>query len=176
MVISQGTRPPPATPGEERAPIRLRLSQASRYGPIDGAWWPYGRDASDEIRALVAELDTRLPREVIRVDVQRSGWDDIPRELSVGARQIQVGWFRSGDPNLVTMVTRDRVTTQLMVIPPHTPEAAASAAMAIAASGTNTAQPDAILGSGRSTVGDDQAEAAAEAEAEAVWLGEGGKQ
>jgi hypothetical protein len=173
MAISQGTRPPPATPSEKRAPIRLGLSQASRYGPIDGAWWPYGRDASDEIRALVTELDTRLPQEVTRVNVQRSGWDDIPRKLGVGARQIRVGWFRSGDPNLLTVVTRDHVTTQLMVIPPHTAEAAASAAMAIAVSGTNNAQPDAILGSGRSE-GDDQVEAAAEAES--ARLGEGGKQ
>jgi len=172
MGILQGTRPPPTRPDAERAPIRLGLARA-RFGPIDGAWWPYDRDTAGQLRALVAELDGLLPQRVTRVNVQRSGWDDIPRRLSVSARVVSVGWFNSGDPNLITVVTRDGITTQLLVIPPHTAEAAASTAMAIAMSGTNSAQPGAILAAGRA-ISDDDEWPGAPTEAESVWLGEGG--
>lgn len=163
-------------PAEDAAPqIRLGMARLPRFGPIDGAWWPHSRDTATEVRALVTTLDARSPQYVTRVNVQLAGWDDIPRKLDVGNRElgdhlIRVGWFRSGDPHLVTVVTRDRVTTQLLVIPPQTTEALAATAMATATSGTNTAQPVAILDAGR-PVGTSVEPAS---EAELRWDDEGG--
>lgn len=155
---------------------RLNLAPPPRFGPIDGAWWPYGRSADGELRALVAALDGVLPQPVTRVNVQLGGWDDIPRKLNVGGREVRVGWFRSGDPHLITVTTTRHATIQLLVIPAHTTPAMASIALAIAASGTNTAHPVTILDTSRSIAETHRAadQDRSLPEAELDWDNEGG--
>lgn len=170
----------PTAPAPIRVPARkprLGLTGARRrFGPVDGAWWPYSRDAVAELPHLVDALDARLPERVTRVNVQYSGWDNIPRTLRVGDRTIRVGWFHSGDPHLITLTTRDRITTQLLVVPADTPHSVAALAMSTARSGQNAARPADILSASRATDLDVAVGRSRTAShAEELWDSEGGR-
>ncbi|GAA2284183.1 DUF5994 family protein [Nonomuraea roseoviolacea subsp. roseoviolacea] len=110
--------------------VRLSLDPAlDRRATVDGAWWPYSRDAATEMPGLIAAVDQRLDRVTLRVGVYRDAWDHIPRRIPARGRQVRVGWFRSSDPRVITLVLAGGERIALLVIPPETSNAQAEAVL-----------------------------------------------
>ena len=65
---------------------------------VDGAWWPYSRDAAAELPNLIAAVDQRLGRTTLRIGVHQDAWRRIPRRIPARGRQVRIGWFRQTDP------------------------------------------------------------------------------
>ncbi|MFC4114463.1 DUF5994 family protein [Nonomuraea zeae] len=138
-------QPAPASPAADSA-LRLSLNPVlDRSGTVDGAWWPRTRDAADELPALISAVDQRLGRAVLRVGLYEEAWEHIPRRIQAPGRQVRVGWFRSADPHLITLSIAGTAPITLLVIPPGTAEAIATAALTLAAAGTVGVRPADIL-------------------------------
>lgn len=150
--------------------VRLSLTSAlDRRGVVDGAWWPRSRDASAELPGLVAAVRLRLGRGVVRVGVGVTTWTDIPRRLQVQGRIVKVGWFASIDPLVVSLTIAGVENITLLVIPPDTPAAIASNALALATVSRGRIRPADILSTAREV-------ARAESEQRtARWENEGGQ-
>jgi len=175
---------------ESPAPVRLTLlsTEAGRPTTLDGAWWPRSRSLTDELPALVEDLDRRGTR-VARVSYHPDAWDMVPRRLMAHGRVIRLGWFRRIDPHLVSLTGsfgRERV--ELLVVPPETDRATSSHAMAMAARPGNRDAPTAILAAARVVARDStrvpvtvgvprprDEEPAEDRPAHAVWESEGGR-
>ncbi|MGW0810640.1 DUF5994 family protein [Nonomuraea sp. NPDC002799] len=125
---------------------RLTLNPVlDRRGTIDGAWWPRTRDATTELPALISAVDRQLGRTVLRVGLHLDAWDHIPRRIPARGRQVRVGWFRSADPNLITLSIAGSAPIALLIIPPGTAGGPAAAALTLAAAGTVGIRPSDIL-------------------------------
>lgn len=135
--------PPPSAPIRE--PARLSFDPAlSRRGAVDGGWWPQSRNATAELPALIAALDSLPGVRVRRLSVPVAEWDGIPRWLpGYDDRTIRVDWFATMPRHTVSVTAGGGATINLLVIPPGTPAAAAAAAMDTAAVGRG--RPDEIL-------------------------------
>jgi hypothetical protein len=116
-----------------------------RGGTVDGAWWPFTRDATAELPSLISAVDQRLGRAVLRVGLYRDAWEHIPRRIPARGRQIRVGWFRSADPYMITLSIAGTAPITLLVIPPGTTNDTATAALTLAAAGTVGLGPADIL-------------------------------
>jgi uncharacterized protein DUF5994 len=117
---------PPSTP-------RLRLGPIQTRGaPLDGGWWPRSTDPVAELPGLVLAIDHRRGP-ITRVMLGRTGWDSHPARIAVAGRVIRFGWFASQPVGLVTGLCADRTRIDLLLVPPDTDEAVATAAMARAA-------------------------------------------
>jgi Family of unknown function (DUF5994) len=137
-------RRPPSQPPAAVAP-RLRLDPTlSRRGGLDGGWWPRSRDPRRELPTLIAALDRQLGR-VSRVALNLTRWDSAPRRVPVGDRMPHVGWFRTMDPDVVTVTTTGRQRFALLVVSPQAAPTAAAAALALAAAGQHSLRPADIL-------------------------------
>ena len=116
---------------------RLRL-QPNLSAPtlLDGGWWPRSLDPAAELPGLILAIDERHGP-VSRVMLGGAGWDTRrPRRLRVdgpaGSRLIRLGWFETMPAGLLTAISRTG-RTDLLTIPPDTPEPAARVAMEQAA-------------------------------------------
>ncbi|MEV4285623.1 DUF5994 family protein [Nonomuraea bangladeshensis] len=138
---------PPSSPVlPNQSALRLSLNAVlDRRGTVDGAWWPRTRDAAAELPALISAVDQRLDRAVLRVGLHIDAWDHIPRRIPARGRQVRVGWFRSAEPNLITLSIAGAAPITLLVIPPSTATGPAMAALALAAAGTVGVRPADIL-------------------------------
>ncbi|WP_345557304.1 DUF5994 family protein [Nonomuraea rosea] len=116
-----------------------------RRGTVDGAWWPFTRDATAELPSLISAVDQRLGRAVLRVGLYLDAWEHIPRRIPARGRQVRVGWFRSADPYMITLSIAGTAPVTLLVIPPGTTNDTATAALALAAAGTVGLCPADIL-------------------------------
>jgi hypothetical protein len=118
-----------------------------RHGAVDGAWWPYSRNAHTELPGLIAALDARPGVRVQRVAVHRDEWDQIPHRLNTDHGHFaQIDWFSTIPRHTVSVTTAGgREPTTLLVVPPSTPAEAARAAMHTAATSPGTAQAADIL-------------------------------
>ncbi|MGN9845155.1 DUF5994 family protein [Nonomuraea sp. H19] len=147
MTLLSPSAPPSAAAGPT-AQFALRLSLnpvLDRRGTVDGAWWPHTRDAAAELPALISAVDQRLDRAVLRVGLYLDAWDHIPRRIPARGRDIRVGWFRSADPNLITLSITGSAPITLLVIPSGTANGPAAAALTLAAAGTVGIHPRDIL-------------------------------
>ncbi|MFI6507052.1 DUF5994 family protein [Streptosporangium sp. NPDC050855] len=125
-----------ATP-DAASPARVSLAPAlGREGAVDGAWWPRSRDAAAELPGLIADIDRRLDRPVLRVGLPLDSWDDIPHRIAAPGRQVKIGWFRHMDAHVVTLIGANMEPVNLRVIPPDTEEGAAGEALTAAAAGS----------------------------------------
>jgi hypothetical protein len=128
-------------------PNRLALmDQASaRRATLDGAWWPHSSNLSHELPALIEELHHRGVR-VTRVAYSPDRWAPAPTRLSTDGRVIRLGWFRTIDPQLLSL-TGDLMRTRvdLLVLPPDATEATASQVFAAATAVGNDRSPTALL-------------------------------
>jgi hypothetical protein len=103
----------------------------SRRALLDGAWWPRSTDPVAELPGLVLAID-KLRGPVTRLVLAAAGWDSHPRRLGVAGRVLRLGYFTSQPISLLTAVCgNDRV--DLLVVPPHTADGTADAAMILAA-------------------------------------------
>lgn len=149
---------PPSTPAET-APligpeVRLRLAPVlGARGVVDGAWWPHSRDGTAELPDLIAAVDRRLGLTTMRVGVHVDAWDHIPHHVQVGGRQVEVGWFHSADPRLVSLTFAEAEPVILLIVPPYTADGPTGSALMLASQGTfgllpadllTTAAPQAI--------------------------------
>ncbi|MFC5822584.1 DUF5994 family protein [Nonomuraea insulae] len=126
--------------------VRLSLSPAlDRRATVDGAWWPYSRDAAAELPGLIAAVDQRLDRITLSVGVYRDSWDHIPRRLQARGRRIRVGWFHHTDPRVITLRPAGAEPITLLVIEPGTAVTAAEAALRLTAQDTTGFDPAGIL-------------------------------
>lgn len=137
---------PPADGGPE-VDVRLTLlvPEPGRATTLDGAWWPRSRDLAAELPALVAELHRRRDVRVTRVAYNTDLWDVVPRHVTVDERVIRVGWFRSVDPNAVSLTDNGTNRVDLLVIPPDTSAATAHRAMASAGAAGNRETATSLL-------------------------------
>ncbi|MEU4829600.1 DUF5994 family protein [Streptosporangium sp. NPDC023615] len=122
------------------SPARVSLDPTlGRRGAVDGGWWPRSRDAAAELPGLIADIDHRLNRPVLRVGLPLESWDDIPHRVAAPGRQVKVGWFRHMDAHTVTLIGANTEPVTLRVIPPDTEDGAATDALTAAASGASGA-------------------------------------
>jgi uncharacterized protein DUF5994 len=129
------------------APPQPRLSLAptrAAQAVLDGGWWPRSRDPVAEVPGLVLALTARYGP-VRQMMLHSGGWDSRFRRLAVGAGVVRFGWFTSLDPALVIATTYGGDQIDLLVVPPQTPAAAATRAMAMAADPANTVRAPQIL-------------------------------
>jgi hypothetical protein len=128
---------PPSTP-------RLRLeATGSRRTLLDGAWWPRSTDPVAELPGLVLAID-KLRGPVTRLMLAAAGWDPHPRRLGIAGRVLRLGYFTSQPVSLLTAICgNDRI--DLLVVPPHTADGTADAAMVLAAATTNLVHAQHIL-------------------------------
>ncbi|GAA3611456.1 hypothetical protein GCM10022419_115610 [Nonomuraea rosea] len=109
--------------------VRLSLDPVlDRRATVDGAWWPYSRDAAAELPGLIAAVDQRLGRVTLSVGVYRDSWDHIPRRIQARGRQIRVGWFHHTDPRVITLMSAGADPITLLVFEPGTATTAVEAA------------------------------------------------
>jgi hypothetical protein len=159
---------PPSTPRVCLVPTR------ANQAVLDGGWWPRSSDPITELPGLVLALSDRFGP-IRHVMLNSSEWDSRFRRLTVGPRVVRMAWFASLDPALAIATTDSGDQLDLLVVPPHTAEAAARAAMALAADPTNTMRAPDILAA--IPPGSDQvpvADAGQDADAGSAWDNEGG--
>ncbi|MEU5869892.1 DUF5994 family protein [Nonomuraea sp. NPDC047529] len=154
--------------------VRLSLDpDLARRGAVDGAWWPAGYDAGAELPALIAAIDQRLERRVLRVGLHVDTWHNIPHRIAAPGRQVRVGWFRTIDPHLINLIIPGIEHINLLVIPPDTTPAAAEKALDLATRCRGRTRSGDIL---TAADHDGPADTAAEEEQRlAGWDNEGGR-
>lgn len=159
---------PPSTPRLCLVPVRAARAV------LDGGWWPRSADPIAEVPGLVLALGDHFG--VIRgLMLNRDAWDSRPRRLAVDGRVIRLGWFASVDPALVIASTERGDQLDLLVVPAHTPEAAARTAMSQAADPANTIRaPDILAAIPARLARQSVAATARDTDARAAWDNEGG--
>jgi Family of unknown function (DUF5994) len=99
---------------------------------LDGGWWPRSADPVAELPGLIGAIEER-PDAITRIMFGRADWDaSRPRRLRVdgpaGSRVVRLGWFETMPAGLLTAIDRAG-RTDLLTVPPHAGEPAASAAI-----------------------------------------------
>ncbi|MGE7434970.1 MULTISPECIES: DUF5994 family protein [Kitasatospora] len=117
----------------------------SREGVFDGAWWPRSNHVLAELPDLITALGAHLGR-IVRVGLDTSAWDGVPRSVVVNGLMIRINWFAGSDATIsVTRGFQDHFL--LLVVPPGTHSGAAALAMAGAsATGNHTPAAELLLG------------------------------
>lgn len=121
------------------ARLRLRPDPSVR-SILDGAWWPRSREPVSELTALLAALEPRQSP-VTNIMLNAQAWDSHPRRIRVAGRLVRLGWFSSLDPCLIIATTGNDQRVDLLVVSPDASQAAADAAMGLAADGASTLRP-----------------------------------
>ncbi|MEV4019548.1 DUF5994 family protein [Nonomuraea angiospora] len=131
-VSSQLTPLSPVSSAIPRVDSALRLSLnpvLDRRAVVDGAWWPYSREAAAQLPGLIAAVDQRLGRTTLLVGVSRDAWQRIPGRIPARGRQVRIGWFRHADPDVVVLFFAAAEPVALLVIPPDTATGPAEATL-----------------------------------------------
>lgn len=154
----------------ETARITLSASSSEESSSLDGVWWPRSRDLAVEVPQLVATLQTKGIR-ISRVAYSREGWDGVVRKLATGNRTVRLGWFRTIDPNSVSLTSSDgRIRLDLLVIPPESQPGSFTRAVALVLEPNYRASATATLAAVQANPPNTRADDAAEA----AWESEGG--
>ncbi|WP_344877054.1 DUF5994 family protein [Nonomuraea antimicrobica] len=155
--------------------LRLSLHPVlDRRAVVDGAWWPYSRDAAAELPGLVAAVDRLLDRVTLRVGVHCDAWQSIPRRIPARGRQIRIGWFRHTDPRLITLTFAAGEPVVLLVIPPDTAAGPAEGTLKLTAQDTTGLSIDDILTVARLPPDPAAPLRGTDADGSAGWENEGG--
>ncbi|WP_250564518.1 DUF5994 family protein [Sphaerisporangium fuscum] len=147
-LLSQPAPLSPVSSAIPRVDSALRLSLhpvLDRRAVVDGAWWPYSRDAAAELPGLIAAVDQRLGRTTLRIGLYRDAWRHIPRRIAARGRQVRVGWFRYTDPHVITLIFAAGEPVVLLIIPPGTAVGAAEATLKLTVQDTTGVTADDIL-------------------------------
>jgi len=118
--------------------LRLKLG-AARPGRdrLDGGWWPHSRDLATEFAQLVDNFPQERGR-IMRAVYSPPDWDDLPRRVAVRGRLVKVGYFPRDDSHVVSVRTFDRVTYDLLVVPPGFSAAQGEEALLASSTAGNT--------------------------------------
>jgi hypothetical protein len=98
-----------------------------------------------EIPGLVTAL-SECYGPIRNVMLNGSAWETHFRRLAVGTRVVRLGWFVSLSNTLAIVIAESGNQVDLLVVPPHTPLATATGAMARAADPANTLRAADVLG------------------------------
>jgi hypothetical protein len=112
---------------------------------LDGGWWPTSRDPVVELCSLVIALNAQRAGGIERIMLNPTAWDGRPRRIGVGGVVLRVGWFTTLDPALIILTGPRDLRIDLVVIPPQTAFAVATAAMHAAFRAGNTTRAADIL-------------------------------
>ena len=128
--------------GADGGSVRLALIDPPAVRTtLDGAWWPRTRDLTQELPALVEELDRRGIR-VARVAYNPDLWRPAPQRLDADGRTIRLGWFRNLDRQLLNMTGDSSCgRVDFLVVPADTTAAAAEHAFSAATGRANRQAP-----------------------------------
>jgi hypothetical protein len=112
--------------------LRLRLYPAlDRRAVVDGAWWPYSRDAAAELPGLITAVDRLLGRVTLRISLHGDAWRSVPRRIPARGRQVHINGLRPVDPRLITLFFAAGEPVVLLVIPPGAAFGAAAAKLRV---------------------------------------------
>ncbi|MEV4104779.1 DUF5994 family protein [Nonomuraea sp. NPDC049649] len=101
--------------------LRLVLRPVpNRRAMVDGAWWPYSRDAAAELPGLIAAVDRFLDRVTLRIGVHRDALQRVPHSIPARGRQVRVEWSRHTDPRVITLAFAAGEPVVLLMMPPGT--------------------------------------------------------
>jgi hypothetical protein len=132
--------------------VRLELKpDMPRTGYVDGAWWPRSRDLRAELPELIAALSSRIGRTVgaiERVGFGRTQWDPIGKQrLLTPTGQVAFDGFQEFTVGVIWVVGRftDQTPVTLLVVPPETAEADATALLRRASAADNTERSAELL-------------------------------
>jgi hypothetical protein len=133
-------------------PLRLRLAPEIGRGPLDGAWWPYGRDLAIEVPDLRKHFPLVLGR-LSRVVYSSPDWAlNRRRRIQAEEEFVSIGSFPRDQAHLVVLRSvSPRVSRilRLLVVPPEWDVRAARYAMRAAAGPGNAASGTALLDESR---------------------------
>ncbi|WP_323809063.1 DUF5994 family protein [Kitasatospora acidiphila] len=129
---------------ESLLPRLLLEPSMSREGVFDGAWWPRSKHLAVELPDLITALGAHFGR-IIRVGLDTTAWDGVPRSIVVNNLMIRINWFTGSNATIsVTRGFQDHFL--LLVVPPGTDPATAASAMAGAATtGNHTPAAELLL-------------------------------
>ena len=112
-------------------------------GSVDGGWWPGSRDLVPELRALAAELGTRLGR-VVSISYHLGAWESTAHKIDIDGWAVRLAGYRTQHHDTVDVIgTQGRLT--LLVVPPEADAGLARDALAAAGEQDNTEGIDALL-------------------------------
>jgi hypothetical protein len=141
MGVGRHPTPPEYTP-------RLRLKpKAPRTGYVDGAWWPWSDDLTNELPDLLAVLSVRLGR-IERVMYNLGEWATAAAKAMLGERVVRLDGYRRQPINTLEVlgVNHDRIV--LLVVPPNTKSDRAHATMMAAAAPSDDSSVEGLLTAG----------------------------
>lgn len=141
---SASTKSPPAV-----RPLRLVLPQpASREDRscFDGAWWPYSDDLDAQAIELSGAVGAKWDGRVQRLTYDPRIWSVTQRKLVREGPALRLGWFRSREPQEITLVMLDGRRVELLVVPPATPASRADWLMHRAVEHGSTTHAEELLG------------------------------
>lgn len=98
-----------------RVPARLRIGEHLGQDELDAGWWPQSRHLAVEVADLVDHLPSDFAR-IVRVGVSPTDWDEHPRVLSTAHGPLSV--FTHGEGHMIHLVTSNRTTLYILVVPP----------------------------------------------------------
>jgi hypothetical protein len=119
--------------------------KAPQSGYVDGAWWPWSDDLTNELPDLLAVLSVRLG-EIERVLYNLGEWAKAPAKVAIGGRLVRLDGYRRQPPNTLEALGVNRNRMVLLVIPPTTdPQQAHRTLMAAAAPNDNSSVDGLLL-------------------------------
>lgn len=148
--MSSGPRNPAVASDAASAeqPPRLSLKPAGptpeNRGFVDGAWWPHSRDLVAELPTLLAALAVRLG-EIQRMAYNLDEWEPTGRRLDTGGHRVRLGGFHSQSTNTIDVTGSGGRRVTLLVVPPETMAANATAMSLAAADGHNVDSATTLL-------------------------------
>jgi uncharacterized protein DUF5994 len=97
------------------ADARLEL-EPIRFGhmTLDGTWFPRSGDPLTELPGLIAALE-RSGGPLARLLLSVVGWTRRPHEITVGDREVSLGYFCDRPPALLTAVRADGATVTVLI-------------------------------------------------------------
>ena len=128
--------------------------QSEDIDGLVGRGGPFRLDPVVQLGHIGVRACPRLPRvlavgvedRVIRVGLDTSAWDGVPRSVLVNGLTIRINWFTGSDATIsVTRGFQDHFL--LLVVPPGTdPDSAASAMAGASVTGNHTPAAELLLG------------------------------
>lgn len=106
---------------------RLALMVSADRHTLDGAWWPYSRELSEELVRLFAAWPAEIGY-ISRVVVSPRDWDERPTTVEVPHRRgmVKIALLPSDTAHQVVLIMLDGQRRSLVVIPPGASEETAA--------------------------------------------------
>jgi Family of unknown function (DUF5994) len=139
MTISEALTVTTTGAGQGRAALRLHLAGTTLgRGPLDGAWWPQGRDLDTEAAELINNFPAMHGR-IERFEYSAPHWGIPDREIDTDQGNVKAEASRRDDAHVVVLTMSTGRTVRLLVLPAGMTETDARLIMHQAASAPDQA-------------------------------------